>query len=55
MRGASHPFAKYACTRFDSMLRPDGAEYFINRHYSHFAFVGEPHGLYWSREGAGVS
>ncbi|HPB10292.1 MAG TPA: XylR family transcriptional regulator [Kiritimatiellia bacterium] len=51
MRGESHPFAKYACTRFDShACGRMAAEYFINRHYSHFAFVGEPHGLYWSRE-----
>ncbi|MDD2455377.1 MAG: XylR family transcriptional regulator [Kiritimatiellae bacterium] len=51
MREADHPFAKLSCTRFDSVACGRmAAEYFINRHYNNFAFVGEPHGLYWSRE-----
>ncbi|MDA3925642.1 MAG: XylR family transcriptional regulator [Kiritimatiellae bacterium] len=47
----SHPLAKYTCTRFDSHACGQlAAEYFLNRQYKHFAFVGDPYNLYWSRE-----
>ena len=51
MRQPSHPLAKYTCTRFNSYACGKlAAEYYLNRHYSQFAFVGEPHDLYWSKE-----
>ena len=51
MREPSHPLAKYTCTHFDSYACGKlAADYFLNRHYSRFAFVGEPHDLYWSQE-----
>lgn len=51
MREPSHPLSKCACTRCDSYACGQmAAEYFINRHYNHFAFIGEPHGIYWSIE-----
>lgn len=51
MRKPSHPLSTCACTRFDSYACGRlAAEYFLERHYAHFAFVGEPHELYWSTE-----
>ncbi len=51
MREESHPLAKYTCTRFDSHACGRlAAEYFLNRQYRHFAFMGDPYNLYWSRE-----
>jgi LacI family transcriptional regulator len=49
MREKSHPLAKYACTRFDSYACGClAAEYFLTRHYTQFAFAGDPYNLYWS-------
>ena len=51
MRVPRHPLA--ACPRllFDSCAAGQhAARYFLERHYTRFAYVGEPHGIYWSRE-----
>lgn len=51
MRVPSHPLANRACSLFDSRaVGQHAARYFLERHYMRFAFVGEPHGLYWSQE-----
>jgi LacI family transcriptional regulator len=51
MREPSHPLSTCTCTRFDSFACGRlAAEHFLERHYTSFAFVGEPHGLYWSVE-----
>lgn len=51
MRQPSHPLAKCTCTHLDSYACGKlAAEYYLNRHYSQFAFVGEAHDLYWSKE-----
>ena len=51
MRESSHPLFKYSCTQFNSYSAGKmAARYFLDRHYTRFAFVGEPHGLYWSLE-----
>jgi LacI family transcriptional regulator len=51
MREPGHPLAGYTCTHFDSTACGRmAAEYYLERHYLHFAFVGEPHGVYWSNE-----
>ena len=47
----SHPLARYTSTRCDSFSIGElAARYFMERHYTKFAFVGDPHGLYWSKE-----
>jgi len=51
MREPSHPLSTCTCTRFDSYACGRlAAEYFLERHYTRFAFVGEPHEVYWSTE-----
>jgi len=51
MRAHAHPLSRCASTRCDSFaIGQRAAHYFLERHYTRFAFVGEPHGLYWSRE-----
>ncbi len=51
MRVPRHPLAAYSCLQFDSYAAGrHAAHYFLERHYTRFAYVGEPHGVYWSRE-----
>ena len=51
MRAPSHPLARYTSSCCDSFAVGQlAARYFMDRHYTRFAFVGEPHGLYWSKE-----
>jgi hypothetical protein len=45
-----HPLAECSCLRVDSQATGElAARFFLERHYRHFAFVGEVHDLYWSR------
>jgi len=51
MRERSHPLANRTSLIFDSYATGEqAARFFLERHYKHFAFVGEGHGLYWSKE-----
>ncbi len=51
MRNPAHPLAKHDCMCFDSYgCGKLAAEYFLNRQYKNFAFVGDTHNLYWSQE-----
>ncbi len=51
MLAPGHPLEKYSCLRMDShAVGALAASFFLERHYEHFAFVGEAHDLYWSRE-----
>lgn len=51
MRTPSHPLANRSSLIFDSYATGQyAARYFQDRHYTHFAFVGDPHDLYWSKE-----
>jgi LacI family transcriptional regulator len=51
MRVRGHPLSKYSCLRVDSRATGEcAARFFRERGYEHFAFVGEAHDLYWSRE-----
>ena len=51
MRDPSHPLARYTSSCCDSFAVGQlAARYFMDRHYTRFAFIGEPHGLYWSKE-----
>ena len=51
MRTPGHPLAKHSCLRIDSRATGEyAAQFLLERHYKHFAFVGEAHNLYWSRE-----
>lgn len=51
MRVASHPLVNRSCLIFDSYAAgQQAARFFLERRYTRFAFVGETHGLYWSRE-----
>ena len=51
MRKRSHPLANCANLIFDSYAAgQQAAHFFQERHYRNFAFVGEGHGLYWSKE-----
>ena len=51
MRKPSHPLARKPSLRVDSKaIGVMAARFFLERHYTRFAFVGEPHGLYWSLE-----
>ena len=51
MRKPSHPLAKKPSLRVDSRaIGVLAARFFLERHYTRFAFVGESHGLYWSQE-----
>jgi len=51
MRTAPHPLSNRSFLAFDSRRAgQQAARYFLDRHYTRFAFVGETHGLYWSRE-----
>ncbi len=50
-RAPGHPLAKYASLRVDSAATGTcAARFFLERHYKHFAFVGDTHTLYWSQE-----
>jgi len=51
MRKPSHPLARKPSLLVDSRaIGVLAARFFLERHYTRFAFVGEPHGLYWSQE-----
>ena len=51
MRQSSHPLAGKPALLTDShAIGVLAARFFLERHYSRFAFVGESHDLYWSRE-----
>ncbi|MDD4101100.1 MAG: DNA-binding transcriptional regulator [Kiritimatiellae bacterium] len=51
MRAASHPFANKTCQLFDSRaIGRVAARFFLDRQYKNFAFVGDPHNIYWSKE-----
>lgn len=51
MRAPGHPLAKFPCLRVDSRgTGEQAARFFLERRYNSFAFVGEAHGAYWSRE-----
>lgn len=51
MRTPTHPLFACPCSQFDSHACGRlAAEYFLKRQYHHFAFVGEPNELYWSKE-----
>lgn len=51
MRQPTHPLAKFSCTNLNSYACGKlAADYYLNRHYSQFAFVGDPCDLYWSKE-----
>lgn len=51
MREPSNPLARFSLSCCDSFaVGRLAARYFMDRHYTRFAFVGEPHGLYWSKE-----
>ncbi len=51
MRTPSHPLANRPSLIFDSYATGQlAAHYFQERHYKHFAFVGDPQNLYWSKE-----
>ena len=51
MRVAPHPLANRSFLAFDSYgAGQQAARFFLDRHYTRFAFVGETHGLYWSQE-----
>jgi LacI family transcriptional regulator len=51
MRGQPHPLANRSALIVDShAIGVMAARYFLDRRYTRFAFVGDPHDLYWSRE-----
>ena len=51
MREPPHPLAKSPCSRVDSYAVGQlAARFFLDRSYTHFAFVGDSHDLYWSQE-----
>ena len=52
MRHPSYPLFPYACVLWDSVaIGRMAARYFLDRHYTRFAFVGDTHSeTYWSRE-----
>jgi LacI family transcriptional regulator len=52
MRQPSYPLFPYACVLWDSRaIGRMAAHYFLDRHYTRFAFVGDTHSdTYWSRE-----
>mgnify|MGYP000991831516 FL=1 len=51
MRAPRHPLANCPRLMFDSRaVGLYAAHYFLERHYTRFAYVGETHGVYWSRE-----
>lgn len=51
MRKPSHPLARMPALLTDShAIGVLAARFFLDRHYTRFAFVGEPHNLYWSQE-----
>ena len=51
MRAPGHPLAKYSCVRVDSHATGEcAANFFLERGYQHFAYVGTDHDRYWSRE-----
>ncbi len=51
MRMPSHPLAKRTSLIYDSYTTGEhAARYYQERHYRHFAFVGDPQNLYWSTE-----
>jgi len=50
-RGAKDPLAACSRATVDSgEIGRVAAEYFLDKHYTHFAFVGETRGLHWSQE-----
>ncbi len=51
MRLPSHPLAVCSYMIVDSYaVGQKAARFFLERRYRHFSFVGEGHGLYWSKE-----
>ena len=52
MRQPSYPLFPYTCVLWDSVaIGRLAAHYFLERHYTRFAFVGDTHSdTYWSRE-----
>ncbi len=51
MRLRTHPLANRACSLFNSYaVGKMAADYFLKRHYAHFAYVGDTRNLYWSQE-----
>ncbi len=52
MRQAAHPLFRYPCAVWNSAaIGRMAAEYFLERHYTRFAFVGDTHpDTYWSRD-----
>jgi len=51
MRAPSHPLAECSCMIVDSYaVGQKAARFFLERRYRNFAFVGEGHSLYWSKE-----
>ena len=52
MRQPSYPLFPYSCVLWDSAaVGRMAARYFLERHYAHFAFVGDTHiDSYWSQE-----
>jgi len=52
MRQPSYPLFPYTCVLWDSVaIGRLAARYFLERHYTRFAFVGDTHSdTYWSRE-----
>jgi LacI family transcriptional regulator len=51
MRKPSHPLASRPSLLVDShAIGVFAARFFLERHYTRFAFVGESHDLYWSKE-----
>jgi len=51
MRDPAHPLANRPCVLVDSYAVGQlAARFFLDRHYAHFAFVGDSHDLYWSQE-----
>jgi LacI family transcriptional regulator len=51
MRRPACPLADRSCSLFDSLaVGKTAADYFLQRRYTHFAYVGDVYNLYWSRE-----
>ncbi len=50
MLRADHPLATCSCMRFDSYATgQQAAQFFLERDFERFAFVGEAHDVYWSQ------
>ena len=51
MCGPAYPLATSPCSRVDSYaVGQVAARFFLDRSYTHLAFVGDSHDLYWSHE-----